>query len=60
LKNPSLSDKAYSLRIQTNENEIQFQDILRGSYVQELKREIGDFVLRRADGIYAYQWVNTH
>lgn len=55
LKNPSLSDKAYSLRIQTNENEIQFQDVLRGSYVQELKREIGDFALRRADGIYAYQ-----
>ena len=55
LKNPSLSDKAYSLRIQTNENEIQFQDILKGPYVQKLKREIGDFVLRRADGIYAYQ-----
>ena len=55
LKNPSLSDKVCSLRIQTNQNEIQFQDILKGLYVQKLKREIGDFVLRRADGIYAYQ-----
>lgn len=56
LKKPSLLGKAYSsLRIQTNENEIQFQDILKGPYVQKLKREIGDFVLRRADGIYAYQ-----
>lgn len=55
LKNPSLSDKACSLRIQTNQNEIQFQDILKGPYTQKLRREIGDFVLRRADGIYAYQ-----
>ncbi len=55
LKNPPLLGKSYSLRVQTNENQIQFQDILKGSYSQKLKLEIGDFVLRRADGVYAYQ-----
>lgn len=55
LKNPPLLDNSYSLRIQTNENQIQFQDILKGTYSQKLKLETGDFVLRRADGIYAYQ-----
>ncbi|PSJ17510.1 tRNA glutamyl-Q(34) synthetase GluQRS [Nitrosomonas supralitoralis] len=55
LRNPPSLDKPYSLRIRTNENQIQFQDILKGMYSQTLKSEIGDFVLRRADGIYAYQ-----
>ncbi len=55
LKNPPSLGKSYSLRVQTNENQIQFQDILKGSYSQKLKLEIGDFVLRRVDGVYAYQ-----
>lgn len=48
-------DKTHALRIETNEMLIQFQDRVMGSYQQQLARDIGDFVIRRADGIYAYQ-----
>ncbi len=44
-----------ALRLRTHHHPIQFRDILRGSTCQCLERDIGDFVLRRADGVYAYQ-----
>ncbi len=34
---------------------IAFDDVFRGPQRQELAREAGDFVLRRADGLWAYQ-----
>ena len=34
---------------------IQFHDAIQGHYRQRLAREVGDFVLRRADGLFAYQ-----
>ena len=46
---------AHSLRIHTHNHPILFYDILKGEYSQKLNSEVGDFVLRRADGIYAYQ-----
>lgn len=48
-------DKTHALRIKASEMFIQFQDSVMGSYQQQLARDIGDFVIRRADGIYAYQ-----
>jgi glutamyl-Q tRNA(Asp) synthetase len=32
-----------------------FQDAVQGEYRQHLAREVGDFVIRRADGLFAYQ-----
>ncbi|SFF00803.1 tRNA glutamyl-Q(34) synthetase GluQRS [Nitrosomonas sp. Nm166] len=55
LKNPAPISRPHALRIRTSNDRIEFNDILQGSYSQKLKDEIGDFVLRRADGIYAYQ-----
>jgi glutamyl-Q tRNA(Asp) synthetase len=55
LKNPASVKKIQALRIQTNNDLIQFKDILNGTFSQRLKTDVGDFVLRRADGIYAYQ-----
>ncbi len=34
---------------------VAFRDGVAGPVVQELEREVGDFVLRRADGVFAYQ-----
>lgn len=42
-------------RIRTDNKLIEFQDRLRGLIRQRLESDIGDFVLRRADGIFAYQ-----
>lgn len=55
VKNPDAAKKTHALRIHTTEDLIQFHDIVKGVYCQRLRSEVGDFVLRRADGIYAYQ-----
>jgi glutamyl-Q tRNA(Asp) synthetase len=34
---------------------IEFDDALQGHISQQLEREIGDFVVKRADGLFAYQ-----
>lgn len=47
--------KARSVRLRTTPDTILVRDRMQGDLVQDLEREIGDFVLRRADGIHAYQ-----
>lgn len=46
---------ARSLRLRLDCGELSVDDAVHGRIVQHLAREIGDFVLRRADGFYAYQ-----
>lgn len=36
-------------------SEIEFEDMLQGRISQNLETEIGDFVVKRADGLFAYQ-----
>ena len=52
-----LSDgrEARAIRIRVNDANVEFADLIQGSISQNLATEIGDFVLRRADGICAYQ-----
>ena len=42
-------------RVRTHRESIEYIDEHQGRQEQNLEREIGDFVLRRADGLYAYQ-----
>ena len=35
--------------------EVAFRDLLQGEQREELSRDCGDFILRRSDGVYAYQ-----
>lgn len=42
-------------RLCTNNNQIEFEDAVQGIRQQRLQRDIGDFVIRRADGVFAYQ-----
>jgi len=44
-----------ALRVRTAAEEIAFFDLIQGEVRCALAREIGDFVVRRADGLYAYQ-----
>lgn len=44
-----------SLRLRTESDPILIRDRIQGDLRQDLEREVGDFVLRRADGIHAYQ-----
>ena len=42
-------------RIQVPEETVSFRDKLQGDCAQNLAAECGDFILRRSDGVYAYQ-----
>lgn len=44
-----------ALRVRTSAEPIRFSDRLLGRFEQSVEREVGDFVLRRADGQVAYQ-----
>jgi len=42
-------------RVRTNNTPLEFSDALQGNQSQRLERDIGDFVVKRADGLFAYQ-----
>ena len=47
--------KARALRLRVDDRVIAFVDGLYGPYQQTLDTEVGDFVLKRADGLFGYQ-----
>lgn len=52
--NTRRANPAIRLRVQPGTT-ISFEDGLQGRITQETGREVGDFVLKRADGLWAYQ-----
>jgi glutamyl-Q tRNA(Asp) synthetase len=46
---------ARTLRLRTDAVPVKFTDRVQGEIAQNVEVEVGDFVLRRADGPYAYQ-----
>ena len=44
-----------SWRVAVSDEIVRFQDRLQGMQEQQLARDVGDFVLKRADGLFAYQ-----
>ncbi|MFZ4528758.1 MAG: tRNA glutamyl-Q(34) synthetase GluQRS [Undibacterium curvum] len=53
---PGKTARAWRLRVPDGEAAVfQFEDRLLGAQTQDLASEVGDFVLKRADGFWAYQ-----
>ena len=44
-----------ALRIRTQNRPIEFDDQIMGKYGHNLKQDLGDFIVRRRDGLFAYQ-----
>ncbi|PPC93851.1 MAG: tRNA glutamyl-Q(34) synthetase GluQRS [Methylotenera sp.] len=42
-------------RVKVNADLIEFDDAIQGHQLQQLSQDIGDFVLKRSDGFFAYQ-----
>lgn len=42
-------------RVLTDNFAIEFDDVLQGYIMQRLENDMGDFVVKRADGLFAYQ-----
>ena len=48
-----------SWRVRVPEREYEFTDLVQGHYRENLLTDCGDFVVRRADGVYVYQLAVT-
>ncbi len=49
----------FSWRVQVPERRVSLVDMAQGEFSQDLAKECGDFVVRRADGVYVYQLAVT-
>jgi len=47
--------EARSIRVFTHDRPIHFEDRIQGEIEQSLAHAVGDFIIRRADGLFAYQ-----
>ena len=47
---------SYATRIEVSKNPIVIKDLIQGDLSQNLSREIGDFVIKRNDGQFSYQF----
>src|SRR5687768_3839015 len=52
---PPLRAQRHSLRLRVEDTEVSFTDRIQGHCAQRLAQDVGDFILRRADGLFAYQ-----
>lgn len=49
------ANAAFALRVRVDGAEIEFEDAIQGKVRQNLQNDVGDFVLKRADGLFTYQ-----
>jgi glutamyl-tRNA synthetase len=42
-------------RVRVPEKAVAFRDLLQGDHKEDLRQDCGDFILRRSDGVFAYQ-----
>jgi glutamyl-Q tRNA(Asp) synthetase len=54
-RGPPAGKRPRTLRLRVESPPIGFEDAIQGRVDQDLVRDVGDFVLRRADAIHAYQ-----
>jgi len=52
---PCQPGRPYALRLRVTNTQLTFRDAIQGEYHQHLESEAGDFVIRRADRLFAYQ-----
>ncbi len=50
------ADRPLAVRVRVDDQAICFEDQLLGLQQQNLQHEVGDFIIRRADGLFAYQF----
>ena len=52
---PRRAERPLATRWRVPAGEVEFEDRIAGHHRQDIAREVGDFVLRRGDGAWAYQ-----
>ncbi len=51
----SAPTKDFAVRLKVDAADVSFEDLIQGHYVQNLTEDVGDFVIRRKDKLFAYQ-----
>lgn len=54
-RNGTKGTKPAALRFRTDDNPLSFTDRRLGKLTQNVEKEVGDFIVKRADGCWAYQ-----
>jgi glutamyl-Q tRNA(Asp) synthetase len=54
LNRQAIKNTQHSIRVKTQAGSISFTDLIQGKFEQNLKNDVGDFIVKRADGLYAY------
>jgi glutamyl-Q tRNA(Asp) synthetase len=49
------AERQPAIRLRVGDGIVAFDDAIQGPHAQDARADIGDFVLRRADGLWAYQ-----
>ncbi len=52
---PRHPERALAVRFRAADSPIEFEDELQGRLVQNVGQSLGDFIIRRRDGLFAYQ-----
>ncbi|MGH8454961.1 MAG: tRNA glutamyl-Q(34) synthetase GluQRS [Nevskiales bacterium] len=52
---PPIRPQKHALRLRVDDREWHVADPIQGEYLQTLAGNVGDFILRRSDGLFAYQ-----
>ncbi|MEP7327836.1 MAG: tRNA glutamyl-Q(34) synthetase GluQRS [Betaproteobacteria bacterium] len=52
---PAVAGRQHAVRVAVGEGHVEFIDRLQGLQRQDLARDVGDFIVQRADGLHAYQ-----
>ena len=55
LQHPIKPHSPFAYRVKTNAKTICFNDNIQGTICQNLSHDVGDFVIKRADGLFTYQ-----
>ena len=50
-----LAETGNAIRVRTTNDAVTFDDLVQGGIEQRIAQDIGDFVLKRRDGLFAYQ-----
>lgn len=49
------AEQEFAVRLKTEAVSIAIDDLVQGHYEQNIARDVGDFIIRRKDGLFAYQ-----
>jgi len=49
------SENEFAIRLKTESIEIGFEDLIQGYFQQNIRKEVGDFIILRKDKLFAYQ-----